>query len=477
MASELAQPLQTPLRRWLRWLPLVAILAAAIWVRWPMLPQLGYRYDTYFYQAWTVRAVNGEGGLFAAYIMPSKSDDPEIDHPPVGVSLLALSGKLFQDSGGDLNTKLENSTNPDLVRALKIPSFIFDLLLIIAGYVIVLGEAGVGWATLVSAALAFTPGLLADSAWWGQTDVIFTFFLVLTVYALHKRWTTAAWVFYALTMLSKFQGIPLLPLLLVLTWRRSEHRVFFRAVSISAVIFASVMLPFILGSGFSAAMRPYLEGPTKYPFVTVKAHNFWYWSLYSSRDMEAPWFKMPPDTEATWGDGIYWGPISARDVGYALFGLFAVLISVRAWIEHERDDEFLLATGLFAAFFMFFTQMHERYLYPALVLSIFAMVKSRWLWLLWLGFAATVTYNILTIAAHNSPPWDAIWHAMAWSSLENARLNVILTVILLGTILAPLYRFTRLPKLNPNTQHTLLGVGALALVLIEIGLRLGPERQ
>src|SRR5450432_1221792 len=476
MASGPMTRIQKLPQRWLRWLPLVVIVAAAIWVRWPMLPQLGYRYDSYENQSWTMRAVNG--GLFAAYIMPASIEDgQEIDHPPVDVSLMALGGKLFEDNGGDLTTKLETANNPDLVRILKIPTFIFDLLLVVAGYAFVVGEAGVAWAVLVSAALAFTPGLLADSAWWGQTDVISTFFLVVTVYALHKRWTTTAWVFYAVTMLSKFQAIPLLPLLIVLTWRRSTHRVFFRSVLIAAVIIAVVLLPFILGSGFSAALRPYLEGPTKYPFVTVQADNFWYWSLYSSRNMEAAWFQMPPDTEATWGVGVFWGPISARDVGYAMFGLCALLISLRAWIDPERDDEFLLATGLLAAFFMFSTQMHERYLYPALVLAIFAMVKHRWLWLLWIGFGATVTYNIVRVAAHDKPPWDAVWAAMPWSTLENARFNVILTVILLGLILAPLYRFSHLPKINPATQRVLFTVGALALVLMEIGLRLGPERQ
>src|ERR1700680_1254788 len=98
MAIELPQPTKTPLRRWLRWLPLVVILAGAIWGRWPILSQLGYRWDSYTYQAWTIRAV--DGGLFSAYVMPDKDTGAEIDHPPIGVSLLALSGKLFKDNGG-----------------------------------------------------------------------------------------------------------------------------------------------------------------------------------------------------------------------------------------------------------------------------------------------------------------------------------------------------------------------------------------
>src|ERR1700690_1719006 len=122
MAPALPNLLENLPQRWLRWLPLVVIVAAAIWVRWPMLPQLGYRWDSYEYQSWTVRAVNG--GLFASYIMPASIEDgQEIDHPPLDVSLLALTGRLFQNGGGDLTTRLEGSTNPNLVQALKIPTF------------------------------------------------------------------------------------------------------------------------------------------------------------------------------------------------------------------------------------------------------------------------------------------------------------------------------------------------------------------
>src|SRR5260221_8707338 len=219
----------TSAKRLLRWLPLAVIVFFAIQVRQPMVDRLGYRYDTFYYQDWTTQAIRG--GLFSMY---KKTDLVEVDHPPLGPSILTLSVQLMVNQGGTLGVKVDQ--NPDYLHALKLPPVIFDILLIIAAYAIVQHEYGAVLASLVSVALAFTPAFLADSAWWGQTDVIFALFLVLTVYALHRRWTTAAWALYAVTMLTKFQGIALLPLLIVLTWRRSTPRRFFRRVLVFAPI-------------------------------------------------------------------------------------------------------------------------------------------------------------------------------------------------------------------------------------------------
>ena len=41
--------------------------------------------------------------------------------------------------------------------------------------------------------------------WLGQTDGIFSFFVVLTIYALHRRMKIAPWIFYGLTILVKLQ--------------------------------------------------------------------------------------------------------------------------------------------------------------------------------------------------------------------------------------------------------------------------------
>ena len=196
-----------------------------------------------------------------------------VDHPPLGVALLTVSTKFFEMSGGDLN-----GDTPGFRTAIKLPLFIFDLLLIAAGYVMAYRMAAhrtpqagkvnalrpIFWASVVAAGLAFTPAVIADSVWWGQTDGVFSFFMLLTVYALHRRKTGLAAAFYALTILVKFQGIALLPIIVVLTFRRFGLIGIIRGVVVFAIVFAVGIGPFVMASG-EDAWRPYRESVGKVP--------------------------------------------------------------------------------------------------------------------------------------------------------------------------------------------------------------------
>ncbi|MCC7452363.1 MAG: hypothetical protein IT324_33485 [Anaerolineae bacterium] len=457
-----------------RWLLLAIILVLAIVIRLPMLTASYSTTDMALFEAWTRAAV--QKGLFGVYA--NVKDAPEVDHPPLGVTILSVSAKIHEMTGGSLA-----DDNVGFRAALRFVLLIFDVLLIAAGYAIALrlasppvinsshsltpagsvpppptpspqaewgsravrfplstkwrggqgvrpsiagGEAqSIVWATLVGAALAFTPGLIADSVWWGQTDGVFSFFLLLTIYAVHRRWITASWALYALTILTKFQGIAVLPLLLILTWQRFGWRGMLRGIVVFAVMLLIGIGPFVLVSG-EGALRPYIQSVGKYPYISINAHNFWYWSLSPQYDLRN--FGQPTDTS------LMFGPFTVRTVGFILFGIAAGLIALRAWLLPDRRDEFLLAAGLYTAFFMFSTQMHERYLYPAVVLMALAMVGSRWLWLVWLGFAATVSRNILDSASTDHLLFSSTVQLLDWANFQNARLNVILMVALFAAI-------------------------------------------
>ena len=253
----------------------------------------------------------------------------------------------------------------------------------------------------------------------------------------------------------------------MLTWRRFGLAGIVRGVGIFVVVVAIGLAPFVLASG-NGALRPYLQSVGKYPYISINAHNFWYWALASQYDLRT--FGQPTDT------ALYIGAYPVRTVGFVLFGIAAGLIALRAWVYPERRDEFLLAAGLHAAFFMFSTQMHERYLYPAVPLMALAMVGRRWLWLVYGGFAITVSQNILDTASRDYPLWQTTWSYIGWSNFQNARLNVILTLALFGAILAPLvgrlYRLTRLPM--PGKQFARITVAGIviAFLVVEAGLRI-----
>src|SRR5258708_9750530 len=136
------------------WLPLIIILIVATVIRVPMLTQVGYRWDLYSFEDWIRRA--DKVGFLALYTWPAPGDGAETDHAPLGLALLSISNRIYLDSTGHVDSVPPNhaiDSTPEFVRALKLPPFIFDLLLVCVGYWIARREANLRWAIAVGLAL------------------------------------------------------------------------------------------------------------------------------------------------------------------------------------------------------------------------------------------------------------------------------------------------------------------------------------
>jgi len=336
-------------------LPLLLLFCLAWAVRQPMLRQMGYRWDTYTFEDWTTRVLRE--GLLNVYSEAGEEQGMSVNHPPLGLALLSAGRSLWAGDPGRLPPDQHAvDLNPDYIQALKLPIIAIDLLLIMVGYTYayaVVPRRRSWWAIGIGAVLAFNPALLINSAWWGQTDGLLALFLVLTVIALHFRRLTLMWFFYALALLIKFQAALLFPLLLILTWRRQGWKGVLRGGIVSFMTVLFILIPIAVNSGLAGALRPYFGTVGQYPFVTVKAHNLWFWGLSSNYDLTGAWHTMPFDTHVGATEGIQIAGISARTVGFALFGLCVLWISIQAWRAPQRRDEFLLATALHMSFLWF----------------------------------------------------------------------------------------------------------------------------
>src|SRR5207253_10956719 len=129
-----------------------------------------------------------------------------------------------------------------------------------------------------------------------------------------------------------------------------------QGIAVAVIVVTVVLAPFLAVSG-EGALRPYRESVGRYPYISIDAHNFWYWSLayrYTLRD-----FGQPTDT------ALHIGPLPVRTVGFILFAAAAALIALRAWLLPERGDDVLLAAGLYDALFKLSYEMHTSCLYSA----------------------------------------------------------------------------------------------------------------
>ncbi|MDP9269450.1 MAG: hypothetical protein M3P14_00470 [Chloroflexota bacterium] len=398
---------------------LLAIIVAGLLLRafiagiW--LPKSGFATDVGDFTSWAIRLAQVGPGAF--YVPGLFSD-----YPP---------GYLYVLWGlGTIGHMLQPMVGVDPTGALvKIPAIFADagiaaLLFLISRRFLgrwVGDVAGERIGIVAATVYLFNPGVIFDSAVWGQVDSVGMLAVLAAVYLLARGWTEAAAVTALLAMLLKFQFGFMIPIVVLVGLKR---HLFGRSsdpdqdrqpdllrvlTSLAAGLGTLVLLilPFGLSVWAPSPSAPslwgkFLQAANTYQGLAINAFNMWM----------NPWSGLAAARESGGlTPTLYWGDdqhiaflIGSFGVSWQLIGvgLFLVVAAVAAYALWRRDDAagILAATLLVAvAFFVLPTRVHERYLFPALVLGAPLVVRgARWAViyvLLAVGFFANV-YGIYT---------------------------------------------------------------------------------
>lgn len=376
----------------IEWLPLIPILAVALLIRSLFVPDVLYPGDVEHLGVWVNKI--REHGIFDFYQPAERIAPWDRVYPPFSTFAFYLIG-LFTGGPGI-------ETNPLFIALLKVVPICAELGLVAAAYIWFHERRKLQ--IVASLALAVHPGLLITSAWWAQYDAPFVLCLVLSLMALHRNKLLWAWLLFGAAVLFKQPAILMGPLLLILSLRRCGFRATMRGLVASIGLVAVATLPFALESGLANALSLYVNIGDVFPYVTNNAYNFWYASAFSQYGRPIPF------ANATYSDaGYVIGSLTYKTVGLVFFGAYVLMVLVMAWRKGRQPYEFVLATALYFAFFMLPTQVHERYLYPAAVFSLFAVAQDRRMWLVAGGLLVTYAYNLLgaAIPYRDRAPVDA----------------------------------------------------------------------
>jgi Gpi18-like mannosyltransferase len=168
---------------------------------------------------------------------------------------------------------------------------------------------------------------------------------VLSLMLALKSKPVPAAVVFALGLLTKPQGIALLPLVVLVIFKKNGLKsLLYSVAAFTATVFL-VVLPFDVGNPVTFLINNYSSGYVYYHYTSVNAFNLW--GLFG--------FWIPD------GNLFY--------VGWALFGIVAAfaLFVVHKRLKVSGDLIAILAAFmLFFAFFMLPTRIHERYMFPAI---------------------------------------------------------------------------------------------------------------
>lgn len=249
----------------------------------------------------------------------------------------------------------------------KIPAIFADIGCAYLIYRIILMAGGrdkiAFWAMIL---FLFLPPGWYNSAYWGQIDSIYSFFILLAFFLIFKERFLLSFFSLGVSLLIKPTGLFVLPIFAFLV---IKQRKFIDAIMafFSVSIFAFLLyFPFQPENTVAWSVDFYIRS-FQGELNNMVSNAFNFWALIFG-------FEQVPDSLLFLG-------IPLKYFGYTLFSVSSILIIMAVANKIKNKKNFVISAFLLAfAAFLFLPRMHERYFYISLVLlAILAGTNKYWL--------------------------------------------------------------------------------------------------
>jgi len=358
----------------------------------------GYSQDLGYWQDW-VRQLSSNG-----------YDGFNGNYPPFYVHWLYLVGKIYTLSG----IPLEHN---DFLKFLtQLPVTIFHCLLTLLVFSqLKRFNASRAFLHTMMLLTVLNPAILVNGPIWGQVDLVPAVMVFgALLLAVEERWSYLSIPVFALAILTKFQMIAFAPVFGFLFLRHTGKHLI--GIVISIAVGALVFLPSILAGHFIQAFRQaYIDTLGQYPMTTFSAANIWILLTGNTAPDNLILFGVAADSALA-------KVFTAKYFGMLLFSLTALCVFLQGMHyllknNTQQNDQRLLAHALFAAmicavgFFTLLPAMHERYMFPAVVMALAytAMAQQKLIYPIMISLLCGL--NMLIILEING---SDIWHGLAW---------------------------------------------------------------
>ncbi len=357
----------------------VILFAASLSIRILLAGFGGFSTDISCFAAWAERMCEtGPSGFY--------SEEVFTDYPPAYMYLLCLTGLLRRA------LHIPYASYAHLIL-LKLPSILCDLL---CGYLLYRESSGrclPRQRLFLSCAYLLNPAVILNSAVWGQTDSVLTLAISLMCLFLVKQRLPLSWLAFFVGLLIKPQMLLFAPILLIAVWDQVFGEGFhFPALKKNILwclsgcgVFVCLSLPF----GLQNVVKQYCSTVESYPYAAVNACNLWGF-------LGLNWVSQ---------ENVFWG-LSYRLLGY-LFILAAVIAVTAIGLRRKKDPMKYPYLGalLICTLFTFSVRMHERYLYPCMLLFMMAILyrPAKTAWISYGAFSLLHFYNAAFVLAFYDP--------------------------------------------------------------------------
>lgn len=332
----------------------------------------GYHTDIGCFTAWSERIYAvGYGDFYQA--------DYFCDYPPLYMALLWFVAGIRHLFGIAYGSAAH-------VLLIKILPILADAAMAYVVYLFAKKRVNPRAAMLLGAVCALNPAAIVDSAAWGQIDSMFALFIVLGAVLLSEEKYGWALPMFTISMLMKPQALLFAPLgLLAVVWtlarnwdkQKARHAVYGLLASFALLLLAWAIfhtgdtnLIDWLNSTYLSTMRGE-AAQSNYKKLTINALNFYYL-------LGKNWASMDENLALT---GFAW-------ILFGLSYLYAFVLYIRA---RKASAVFISGAVLIMLICAFGPMIHERYVYPALVLLLLAYAVERDRRILYSLTALTIT--------------------------------------------------------------------------------------
>ena len=300
--------------------------------------------DTLWYKAWAMELNNG---LFDIY---SRAVKVNLDYPPIYLFFLKITGGIYSLTGESVHNYTE-------MFIMKLWPILGDI--ICAALLFLLLKKHSPKAGIVASALwMFNPSVIFNCAFWGQTDSIMCFMLLLSFITLEREKPVLACILFALAGMTKYQCLFFTPLFLTELFVKYRIAKTLKGIGAAAGTVAAVFLPFMIGSKNPFLfLDVYLKGQGTYPYCTLNAYNVY--GIFG--------LNWKEDT------------IGIPSLYTLSFVLIALLIAfmIFCYVRAKRNSVWVMGFFFMNTLFMFMTRMHERYQFVALIFILMAAIVHK----------------------------------------------------------------------------------------------------
>ncbi len=219
-----------------------------------------------------------------------------------------------------------------------------------------------GSSCLLAGIYVISPMVLINSSVWGQTDSVFTLCVLFTCYFCMKKKRIPAYFMFVIGTFIKPQTLMFAPILIFtiveqvfledFNWKKFFTDLVGGLLAIAS--FFLLLLPF----GMGTVLNQYTEALKSYPYGSVNAYNFWAMMGKNWADQEGTFLGIP----------------------MKVFGTLAIFaaVALSAWVffklrkKNDISRYFISPAVVIGTMFLFSVRMHERYLFPIVILLVIA---------------------------------------------------------------------------------------------------------